>query len=401
LSDTADSLRPAWQAYANARGLAYYDHWFLPQVTQLLHHGSFDSAPNLIMGDLPGDLANSWLAHFVSEDDHSYTAVVVRAAASVRFVVRVLCHDRGLARSDAANPDAERELVPMDDRQVQIESDAFLRRYELLTDHDQDEVRAWQLFDPALVGWLTDEAPEDFSFELQDGALCCFVPGAVAEAERLDALCEATARVHRRVLVLGTAPAAGPAAPGAQPGTREDEVERALAAHPFERAPRSVRAAARHFGAVPLFSSGSSRRLGAEAFFRAHAVALGLERIEPNQFLADHIDLTVPGAVTQVARGRLPGTGVDGYLVFTTDTPNIAWTVVLADIAAGDNGFAFTTLPEWKAGLEDGLDISSNGAVIMVWKPGGTPSSRTAKQLREFCDVACPLLERAVTAAKR
>ena len=101
---------------------------------------------------------------------------------------------------------------------VEVESEAFLRRYALRTDHDQDQVRAWQLFDPALIEWLTGEAPDDFSFELQNGALCGFVPGALAAADRLDALCEATARVHARVLEIGTAPPRARPAPAPGPG---------------------------------------------------------------------------------------------------------------------------------------------------------------------------------------
>ena len=160
--------------------------------------------PNVVIGDLPGGLAGSWLAHFRIEhdDDRTYTVVVVAAEASVHYAVRVICHDRGLPDRDASNPDAEHQLVEMDDRQVEFESEALVGRYEISTDHDQDQVRAWQLFDPSVIRWLVDGAPDDFSFELQDGALCGFVPGALGEAGELDALCEATATVHTRVVEI-------------------------------------------------------------------------------------------------------------------------------------------------------------------------------------------------------
>jgi len=35
------------------------------------------------------------------------------------------------------------ELTLLDDREVKVESDAFLKRYAIWTDHDQDEVRAF------------------------------------------------------------------------------------------------------------------------------------------------------------------------------------------------------------------------------------------------------------------
>lgn len=407
-ASSPESAVAAMQDYARARGLSYYDHWTLPEATQLLHHGAFDDARNVLIGDLPGGLQGSWLAHFVAaptglgSDGRCYTVAIVAAATSVRFAVRVLCHDRDLARAEASNPDAERETVSMDDRAVVVESEAFLRRYELSTDHDQDQVRAWQLFDPALIEWLTNEAPEDFSFELQNGALCCFVPGAVADSERLDDLCAATARIRRRVLELGDDPDRSAAGVESGPGTREDVVSHELARHPFARPPRSVLSAAIHFGGIPLISR-SSRRLGVEAFFRAHAEALGLERIEPSEFLAGHIDIAIPGAITQVARGRLPGTGIDGYLIFTTDADNsqISWTVVVADISQADNGFAFVDLTETREAEKDGFDVGSNGSTITVWKPDRGPYARTAKRLDRFCQTACPLLEQAVAAATR
>jgi hypothetical protein len=353
--------------------------------------------PNALIGDLPGGLAGSWLAHFRIEhsDDRVYTVVVVAAEASVHYAARVICHDRDLSDRDASNPDADHQLVEMDDRQLELESEALVRRYEISTDHDQDQVRAWQLFDPALIGWLADRAPADFSFELQDGALCGFVPGALAAIDELDALCEATATVHTRVLEIAAAAGAEPAAAG----SRADTIERELAEHPFARPPRSARAAALHFG-LPLISH-SSRRLGAEAFFRSHAAALGLERMNPGEFKAAHIDIAVPGAITQVARGRLPDTDVEGYLVFTTDdSAGSGWTVVIADIGEWDNGFAFAGTAFEREAEKHHLDISSNGNTITIWRPDGSPFSQTARKLDDFLEQACPALEAAVRAAR-
>ena len=402
MTGDANELKPAWEAYARDRGVFYYENWSVPEGTQLMHHGDFGDTPNVIIGDLPGGLDDSWLAEFVSADSgRSYTVVIVSARSSVRFAVRVLCHDRDLARKDASNPDADRETVPMEDRDVRVESDAFLRRYDLSTDHDQDQVRAWQLFDPALIEWLTKDAPPEFSFELQDGALCCFVAGSLADPDRLDELCRATATILARVIELGDEPAAGPSAPGSQEGTREGEVDRALAEHPFSKPPRSALAASLHFGAIPLLSGGS-RRLGAEAFFRAHTEALGLKRIDPSQFMADHISLAVPGAVTNVAAGTLPGTSQEGYLVGTSNTDmSGGWLVAVADIAETDNGFAFVALPDVKEAEKDGFDVSSNGTTITVWKPDGGPTHRSARELDRFCKTACPLLEKAVAIARR
>jgi hypothetical protein len=386
-------LAPQWQAYANERGLSYYPNWSIPEVTQLLHHGDFGDEPNVIIGALPGGLASSWLAHFRLEGRRTYTVVVVGAPASVNYAVRVTCHDRDLPDRDASNPDADLQTVEMDDHSVAFESTAFLSRYRVSTDHDQDPLRAWQLFGPSLIEWLTTDAPDDFSFELQNGALCCFVPGALATPNELDALCLATAKVHQRVREIEAT--AGPAAAG----SREEEVDRELAEHPFAKPPRSARSAAFRFG-VPWISQ-RSRHLGAEAFFRSHAAALGLTPMDPDEFMAGHIEIAVPGTITQVARGPLPHTdALDGYLVFTSDAVAAGWSVVIVDILQEDNGFAFAVMggrEEWE---KAGLDVSSNGSTITVWKPDGNPFSKTARKLDRFLTDACPLLERAYVAAK-
>jgi hypothetical protein len=402
----AEAASPKLEAYAKERGLLYFDHWSMPEPTQLLQHGFTEEVPNLVMGDLPGGLKDAWLAHFDYKTigskvhDHLFTVVLARAPGSAAIADRVLCHDRDLSDIDASNPAAGLELLKLDDREVKVESDAFLKRYAIWTDHDQDEVRAWQIFDPALISWLTDEAPEDFSFELQNGALACFVPGAVAEAGALDTLCQAASRVLGRVNAVSGDGDGSPA--GVMPGgTRDERVEHELAEHPFEHPPKSVFAAARHFGPVPLLSS-ASWQLGSEAFFRAHAEAAGLKRIDPEAFLATHIDTVFPGGLTQVAEGRLPGTELDGFLIWSTeiDDRNLGWEVVLAPIAPEDNGYAFVDLPEAKKADEDGFELNSDTSSISVFRPTVDPRRRNAKQLKEFLDRACPLLEHAVAAAK-
>jgi hypothetical protein len=384
----------------------YFDNWSMPEPTQLLQHGFTEEVPNLGMGDLPGGIEDGWLAHFdyktIGSDihDHLFTVVLGRAPESVEFAKRVLCHDRDLSDIDRSNPESALELLKLDDRKFKLESDAFLKRYSVWADHDQDALTAWQLFDPALIGWLTDEAPEDFSFELQNGALACFVPGVIAEADALDNLCSGAARVLGRVKEISGGESHAAQDPGGE--DRDQLVDRELDAHPFEHPPKSVFAAALHFGRVPLISR-SSWQLGAEAFFRSHVAALGLERIEPDSFLAEHIDTVIPGAVTQVARGRLPGTKLDGYLLWSTDLDDreVSWEVVLAPIGPQDNGYAFVDLPEADQADKDDYELNSDGGSISIFKGTWAPRKRNEKQLHEFIDRACPLLEKAVAAAKR
>jgi hypothetical protein len=409
VSGGATEAAAALRAYAAGRGLMYFEHWSLPEATQLLHHGFMREVPSVAIGDLPGGLGQSWLAHagfaFTTRskiEHHYFTLVTVPVQASAGVAVRVLCHDRGLPEFDRSNPDVERETVELSDRPMSVESEAFLKRYVLSVDHDQDEVRAWQLFDPGLIDWLTRQAPPQFSFELQDGALAGFVPGMLTEAGALDALCVATARVRTRALELGDEPAAAARAIGAADPSRAEIIARALAAHPFDEPPKSVKSAARKFGGLHI--EDAAWELGQEAFFRQHVAVLGLQPAAPGEFRAAHMTATIPGQVTQAAHGPIPHAGVDGWLLFTTDTDpafqDVGWMVLLAELEPTDNGFAFSLLPAFTAAeREHDLTTSADWTSLLMWKPE-SPHGRTAEQLAEFLDLAGPLLGQAIAAAK-
>ena len=164
------------------------------EATQLLRQGFMREVPNAAAGDLPRGLDDVWVAHM------AYTptaAPISRARASrciahlppsLGFARRVLCHSRLLSERTRSNPDADTEVVELRDRLERVESEAFLAEYRLAADHDQDQLRVWQLFSPRLIQWLTDDAPEGFSFELQDGALCCVVRGSSEGGVRVRAV---------------------------------------------------------------------------------------------------------------------------------------------------------------------------------------------------------------------
>ncbi|MBA3865481.1 MAG: hypothetical protein H0X42_03895 [Solirubrobacterales bacterium] len=194
MNASKSSTTPSLVDYAAKHGMRHrLSSLALPKARQLMRHGFLQEVPSLASGSLPGGLDNSWLAQVDyayegrSEIERSYfTLVLTEAEASAGYAVRVLCRDRGLNKRDRSNPDSDREVVQLDDKAVRLESDAFLERYEVSTDHDQDQLSVWQLFDPSLIQWLTAEAPAGFSFELQDGAPSCFVPGFTADEAASD-----------------------------------------------------------------------------------------------------------------------------------------------------------------------------------------------------------------------
>ena len=161
----------------------------LPKATQLMRHGFMQEVPSLATGELPAGRGEGWLAQVNyayegrSDIERSpFTLVLVGALASTDYR-----DPRPLPRprAEQARPRPTRtptaQVVKLDDKEVRLESDRFLQRYAVSTDGDQDQLAVWQLFSPSLIQWLTAEAPERFSFELQDGALACFVPGYTAD----------------------------------------------------------------------------------------------------------------------------------------------------------------------------------------------------------------------------
>ncbi len=407
LDAQAKAAAPAMKAYAEANRLYYYENWSLPQATQILRHGYMQVVPNLVTGQTR-EFGQIWLAHAYyadmkgTRDVHRYvTLFYVAAPKGSPFALRVLCHGRDLTDTDVSNPDAKRQVIELDDAAVRLESEAFARRYSLSTDHDSDQVRVWQLFDPDLVDWLTREAPPDFSFELQDGALCCYLPGVVSDFDALGTLTAAARRVYERVgEIAGGLDDAEGAAPPAR-GTRDDIVERELAEHPFTEVPKSVRSAAYELGHGPI-PSGRAWKLGAEAFFRAYARSVGMKRIDNAAFRAAHLELAVPGALTAVAWGPLTPGGPDGYLLWTSseDGDGYGWQALAVDVPRGTNTYTFATMPSVEAAQkEHGIDTSAGTTSIVMWKPDDGPKRRNRKKLDEFLATAGPLMAEVVAAS--
>ncbi|MCW2979326.1 MAG: hypothetical protein JWO14_1053 [Solirubrobacterales bacterium] len=132
-----------------------------------MRHGFMQEVPSLVTGELPQGAGQGWLAQVNyayegrSDIERSpFTLVLVGAVESKDYAIRVLCHDRRLDKRDRSNPDSGREVVKLDDKEVRLESEGFLRRYAVSTDGDQEQLAVWQLFSPGIIQWLTAEAPE-------------------------------------------------------------------------------------------------------------------------------------------------------------------------------------------------------------------------------------------------
>lgn len=389
MSDPARPSTPTLEAYATERGLYFRAGSFvLPQATQLLRHGFMREVPSLVRGDLPGGLKDAYLAQvdyvYTGANDlkRSYfTLVLIQAPESLGFAVRVLCHDRDLSKLDMTNPDSDQEIIEADDRSVRLESEDFLGRYALFTDTDQDQLSVWRLFAPTLIDWLTAEAPKDFSFELQDGALCCFVPGTLSEAAAIDELCNASAMVLGEVTRMGAGSGAGPTA--AVAGSRRSKVDQELAEHPFDRPPDTVKSAAKAFRHGPFIGEGAWK-LGAEAFFREQAGAAGFDRIEPSEFRASHMQTFLPGEIAHVAKRRCSEGEPQTYLVLTNqaDYDDMGWSNLVADGRPPSLGRG--EIPVGVSSERGQVKLDLDGRSLIFSCLDGGAQGRSGKELEAF-----------------
>lgn len=390
---------PNLATYAARHGLSHRAASFgLPKATQLMRHGFMQEVPSLASGELPEGAGTGWLAlvNYAYEGRQDiertpFTLALVGAAASNDYAIRVLCHDRGLGERERSNPDADREVVKLDDREVRLESDKFLERYAVSTDHDQDQLAVWQLFSPSLISWLTEEAPEHFSFELQDGALACFIPGYTADEAELDALCAAAARVFARVTAID---GPGHGATSAE-GTRQGTVERELAEHPFAKPPESVKAAAKSFRHGLLLGD-QAWALGAEAFFRAQAALVGFEPIDLGAYRAGHMDTFLPGILARAAQGRTQA-GESALLVLTDseDYDDMGWTNLVVEVESPFQALALAqSVPRGDTSEKGVMQVGADGRSLILTTLDGGRRSRTAEELSRFYAAATELAAR-------
>ena len=374
-------------AWASTHNLYFRETSFaLPEATQLLRHGFMKEVTGFVRGDLPGNLSDSWLAHvsyvYTGVNDlkrSPFTLVLIQAPKSLGFAQRVLLHDHDLSKLDMSNPDSDRQVLKAPDRSVTLESEQFLERYALFTDSDQDENSVWRLFAPTLIDWLTHQAPTDFSFELQDGALCCFVPGKLKDPVELDGLCVASARVFKEVTRIGE----GRTGTQIDPDSRQGKIETRLAEVKFDLPPKSVKKAAKAFKkGVAIGNEGW--KLGAEAFFREQAKAAGFTPITTSAYRASHIETFLPGEIAQAAAGPEGGIWRDTFLVFTDNEEydTMGWTVLVAEGRSPMLGRG--VLPSGVSAERGLVKVNADGRGLIFSTLDGGPRDRKADEVAAF-----------------
>ena len=370
-------------AFARAHGLEPVDG-DVRELTPMLVTGDRGSMSNAMEGELAPGLRGTLLRHVYAEGRTRRESAVVLTAIpeSAAFVPALVCRDRRVMGGGApAQLPAERWT------ETKLESEAFNRRYRLLTLAGQDAGWVRELFSPALVSWLIEEAPTDLSFELNQGSLAVGLPaGSDDDPERTGLLVAATSELATRIRAEAEEEEFDPDL--FDESEEMAAIERALRVVSFERPPASAQEAVEAYravaarkptvllnaafwalvgaaaagalawllagafagdlaailagvaaavavgaGAFPIarlvssshyhWGSAAVSRVGEEAFVREYARSRRLELRNRWRFHSDHRRLAMPGFAEHVLAGEVPAAEVPGLFVLFGDVAEL------------------------------------------------------------------------------
>ncbi|MBS1888077.1 MAG: hypothetical protein JSU06_12910 [Actinobacteria bacterium] len=199
--------------WATAHGLTLEDGVHLARTTPLLAEGEVHSVDAL---------AGGWLSKYVEakialidRDGGHFTIAVTHVPKAKRFVPWMFCHR---VEDEHLLGRAARALIG-GDKSIDLGSAEFDSCYRVYAAPQRDDIWFHELFSPAFVIFLIEQAPKGFAFEYVEGTLCVSLLGRQTLAEDLDRLCHATVELVGRIRAeiserLGPAQAAR-SAPGA------------------------------------------------------------------------------------------------------------------------------------------------------------------------------------------
>ena len=148
---------PAITAYARSRGLAVEPEASVRALTPALLTGGHGSVGPVAAGDLAPGLYGKLIGHvFAAGATRRESAIVLtEVPETAAFIPALVCRDRA-----AVGDDDPAQLPAESWTATTLESDAFNRRYRLLTLAGQDPGLVRELFSPELIAWLTDAVPQ-------------------------------------------------------------------------------------------------------------------------------------------------------------------------------------------------------------------------------------------------
>jgi hypothetical protein len=198
-------------AYAEGRGLTRVSgKSSLPPVTPLLQKGDRRYTEELFNGTLPGGLVGALALYTYEETSvnakgdrettyYHFTVAVTQLPETAPFLSELALQRRFGFRFMDSTEDVFRSR-----QRVEVESELADKKFEIFTGKNDDMNRARQVFTPTFVVWLGEEAHEGLAFELSAGALVVNIKGHKKTAHELDAFCEGSAVIARRLFEEAT-----------------------------------------------------------------------------------------------------------------------------------------------------------------------------------------------------
>ena len=180
-------------AWAAARGMTVEDGVHLPRTTPLLAEGEVHSVDAL---------AGGWFSKYIEAKvalidraDAHFTVAVTHVPKAKRFVPWMLCHR---AEDEHLLGRAFATLVGEGNR-VELGSAELDQCYRVYASPAREDIWFHELFSPAFIVFLIEQAPKGFAFEYVEGTLCVSLLGQRTVAEDLDGLRDATVELVRRI----------------------------------------------------------------------------------------------------------------------------------------------------------------------------------------------------------
>lgn len=180
-------------AWGAARGMTIEDGVHLPRTTPLLAEGEVHSVDAL---------AGGWFSKYIEAKvalidraDAHFTVALTHVPKAKQFVPWMLCHR---AEDEHLLGRAFSTLVGSGN-QVELGSAELDQHYRVYASPQREDIWFHELFSPAFVVFLIEQAPKGFAFEYVEGTLCVSVLGRQTLTEDLDGLRDATVELVRRI----------------------------------------------------------------------------------------------------------------------------------------------------------------------------------------------------------
>ena len=198
------AARSFYWGFASSVGLTYAAQTSLLTLTPLLGAGSRRHVEHWMYGRLSGPL-DGGVGQLVWErleqggerksvtERNRFTICVIDLDSSLPYFHGVFLHPRRGLFAPYSD-----WLGHMPLRSVEVESSAFVERYELRAASDQDDLLLRRLLSPSVVSWLANH-PLSPGFELKAGTLVVFVPRELEDAGNLTFLIDAARHLAGRV----------------------------------------------------------------------------------------------------------------------------------------------------------------------------------------------------------